>query len=266
MDNFEVKLFDGERLDEIGFNNLRLIQRPEDFCYGIDAVLLADFSAKKKQAGIVVDLGCGTGIVSLILSHKTLSPKIIGVEVQKEAYDMAVRNARINQLGSRLLFINCNIADFIKLKEDSGMQSCSAATLIDYIGKVDMVTSNPPYFISNGGIINNNECKTISRHETLGTLGDFVKAAGILLKDKGDFYMIHRPSRLVDIFLECRNNKLEPKEIQFISPQKDTIPNLVLIHSVKNGGKELKILKNLCVYDDFGDYTEEINKIYERFE
>lgn len=239
-------LYPGERIDEIGFSNLRLIQKPEEFCYGVDAVILADFASKKKAARIV-DLGTGTGIVPVILSHKTKAEFIYGIEYQKNSFDRAVRNVELNGLADRLEFINANVAEFDGLKEWA-----------------DAVTTNPPYMVSNGAITNENTAKTIARHETVGTLEDFVKCASGILKNKGDFYMVHRPSRLVDIFVTCRKYRLEPKEIRFVAPRKGERPNIILVHCVKNGGAELKILNDLYVYEEPGVYSDEIEKIYER--
>ena len=239
-------LLPGERIDETGFSNLRLIQKPDEFCYGIDAVILADFASKKKAAKIV-DLGTGTGIVPIILSHKTNAEFIYGIEYQKDSFDRAVRNIELNGLENRLGFINANVAEFGELK-----------------GWADAVTTNPPYMVSNGAITNDNTAKTIARHETVGHLDDFVSCAAGILKNRGDFYMIHRPSRLVDIFTACRKYRLEPKEIRFVAPRKGERPNIVLVHCVKNGGAELKILEDLYVYEEPGVYSEEIQRIYER--
>lgn len=239
-------IYPGERIDQIGFADLKLIQKPDEFCYGIDAVILADFASGKKVKR-AVDLGTGTGIVPLILHHKTDAEMIYGIEYQKDSYDRAMRNIQLNELSGRLEFINANVSEFDGLKEWA-----------------DTVTTNPPYMISNGAIVNDNKAKTIARHETVGTLDDFVRCASGILKNKGNFYMVHRPSRLVDIFCCCRKYRLEPKEIRFVAPKKGETPNIVLVHCVKNGGAELKILDDLYVYESKGVYTEEIEKIYER--
>lgn len=236
----------GERLDEIGFSGMKLIQKPEEFCYGVDAVILADF-ASGKNPGRIVDLGTGTGIIPLVLSHKTSAEKIYGIEYQRGSWERAVRNAQLNHLQDRLCFIQANIAEFSRLK-----------------GWADAVTANPPYMAGCGGLINENPAKTIARHETVGTLEDFVSCAGRLLRSKGDFYLVHRPGRLVDIFFFCRKYGLEPKELRFVAPRQGKRANIVLVHCVKNGGAELKILPELYVYKDKGVYSDEIQRIYER--
>ena len=116
----------------------------------------------------------------------------------------------------------------------------------------------------NGAITNENDAKAIARHEIAGTLEDFIKCASRILKNRGDFYMVHRPSRMVDIFYLCRKYRLEPKEIRLVAPVQGKPANILLVHCVKNGGAELKILPELYVYKEKGVYSDEIQRIYER--
>ncbi len=243
-------LQDGERIDETGFGNLKLIQKPEDFCYGVDAVLLASFAELKKNSR-VIDLGTGTGIIPLILSHKTDAAEIIGVEIQEDSYERGIRNVALNGLSNRIKLINSDVKNLIKEKK---VQPSS----------FDAVLTNPPYVLGNGGLKNKLAAKMIARHETTAGLGDFIREAAFLLKERGDFYMVHRPSRLVDICILCREHKMEPKEIRLVSPNRSSAPNILLVHCVKYGKPELKFLDPLFVYDDEGNYTEEIMKRYER--
>lgn len=236
------------RMDEIGFGSLKVLQNPDWFCYGIDAVLLADF-AKKKKGARITDLGTGTGIIPLILCHKAAPEKIIGVEVQTAVAELAKKTIEINSLEDRIDILNCNVR---VAAEMIGQQT------------QDVVVSNPPYMAEGGGI----ECevweKAVARHELLGSLEDFIACAGALLKEKGDLYMIHRPNRLVDVVTLCRTYRLEPKWMRFVQPSVGKKPNLFLIHCVKYGRPEVKFLDPLFVYDENGDYTQEIMKIYER--
>lgn len=239
-------LYHGERLDKIGFSDLCVIQNPKEFCYGVDAVILADFAARK-EAGCIVDLGSGTGIIPFILSHKTSASEIYGVEYQQDSVERARRGAQLNGLGERVRFFQDNVKDFAELA-----------------GAADAVTANPPYMAGKGGLTNDNEAKTIARHETAGTLEDFIQCACRLLKDKGDFYLVHRPARLVDILSLCRTHMLEPKEMRLVAPMQGQIPNIVLIHCVKKGGAELRLLPELYIYEQKGVYSREIQEIYER--
>lgn len=290
-----------ERIDEIGFGGLRLIQEPEEFCYGVDAVILADFAAKnfsvkaekstktpngetnkiaslcqtaestsKKKSGCIVDLGTGTGIVPLILSYKTDAAFIAGVELQQASYARAVRNAELNGLSERLSFFNADVktlfgsgAKPVGSTEKTHETEFYDLTAVNALkGQVDAVTMNPPYMPNLGGLTNANTAKAIARHETTASLWDFFACASSLLKPKGDLFMVHRPSRLADICCFARENRLEPKELCFVSPNVKKAPNIVLVHCVKDGGRELKLLDPLFVYKEDGDYTDELRKCY----
>lgn len=252
MDKLEKNelLKDGERIDDIGFGNLRLIQKPEDFCYGIDAVLLATFADIRKNAR-VVDLGTGTGVIPLILSHRTEASEIVGVEIQQDSFERGLRNVFLNDLDKRIRMIRGDVRHLVK---DKMVERHS----------FDAVLTNPPYVKGGGGLRNKENARTIARHETTAGLADFIEEASMLLSDRGDFYMVHRPNRLVDICVLCRQHKLEPKELRFVSPNKDTAPNIILIHCVRHGRPELKLMDPLYVYGEDGGYTEEIMRLYER--
>ena len=245
-------LQDGERLDEIGFGGLTLIQKPEEFCYGVDAVILADFASKyaRKSFRRAVDLGTGTGIIPLILSYKTEIPEITGIEVQKDSFGRAERNTENNGLKGRVGFIHGDVKDF-KTGWGKELQ-----------GSVDLVTSNPPYTAGSSGLTSSNPAKLIARHETTASLEDFMKCAAYILRDKGEFFMVHRPSRIVDICCLGRQYGLEVKELQFVSPNREGKPNILLVHMVKGGGREAKMLPPLFVYDMEGNYTTELLEAY----
>lgn len=238
-----------ERIENIGFGELKLIQDPDQFCYGVDAVILADFAAKLNSEMLTaIDLGTGNGIIPFILCHKNKDVSVIGVDVQKEAVDLAKRSCKINNLEDRVSFMN---TDVLKLIEEGEALA-------------DTVTCNPPYFIKGGAIPNSNQAKFIARHETTAGVEDFIKGAVGLLKRKGHFFMVHRPSRLADIFYYCRKYGLEPKDMRLVVPKPGQEANIVLIHCIKGGGKELNVMKELAVYDENGDYSREIQMIYER--
>jgi len=249
----QPELQPGERLDEIGFGKLKLIQKPEEFCYGVDAVILAHFAAKyaRRTFRRAVDLGTGTGIIPLILSHKTEIAEITGIEVQKDSFCRAVRNSRINGLEGRVGFLHADVKDCL---QDWGKKMQ---------GTCDMVTSNPPYTAGKSGLTSSNQAKLIARHETTASLEEFIRCASHILRDKGDFFMVHRPSRIVDICCLGRQYGLEVKELQFVSPNAAGKPNILLVHMVKGGGRETKMLPPLYVYDIEGNYTSELLEAYQ---
>jgi len=239
-------LKDGERLDDLQLKGLKIIQKEKGFCFGIDAVLLSNF-AKLKKGDIAVDLGTGTGIIPILLSGKFEMTKIYGIEIQKEMAEMSSRSVEINDLSNTIKIINDDLKNTLNYFDRNS---------------IDVVVSNPPYMVSGGAIVNPDSFKAISRHEILCNIDDVVKIASELLKNKGAFYMVHRPSRLVDIIYNCRKYNMEPKEIRFVMPKAGKRPNIMLIKSVKNGNPELKFLDPLIVYNDDGSYTDEIYKIY----
>jgi len=243
-----------ERIENTGFGNIKLIQDPEQFCYGVDAVVLADFANSLCPEYIrTADLGSGNGIIPFILSHKNKNAVITGVEVQHEAADMARRSCAMNGLEDRVDFV---VADVI--------EAAAGKVLLEDRGSFDLVTCNPPYFSKGGAIPSSSKAKFIARHETTAQVEDFIKAAAVLLKRKGHFCMVHRPSRLADIFYYCRKYGIEPKDMRMVVPKPGEAPNIVLIHGIKGGGKELNVMKELAVYNDDGGYSDEIEHIYER--
>lgn len=244
-----IELKENEKIDDLEFNNLKIIQNEEGFCFGIDAVLLSDFAKNIKKNSKVLDLGTGTGIISILLCEKTELKKIIGVEVQEEVYDMACRSAKLNNLENKFEVINENILNLENVLEKNSF---------------DVIVTNPPYKKQNTGVINETEKKLISRHEILANLEDFIKISSKLLKCKGEFYMVHRPDRLVDIFSLMRKYKIEPKEIRIVFSNEKNPPKMVLVKGVKNGGEYLKFRENLYIYKNDGSYTDEILKIYNK--
>lgn len=247
----EIELKENERIDDLEFKNLRIIQDKNGFCFGIDSVLLSDFAKNIKKDAKVIDLGTGTGIIPILLCGKTALKKIVGVEIQREVYDMAVRSCKLNNLEDRFILINEDILNLKSLYERDSF---------------DVVVSNPPYKKINTGVVNEIEKKFISRHEATAKLEDFIETSRYLLKDKGELFLVHRPERLVDILFLMRKNKIEPKSIRFVFPSKNKEPKLVLIKGIKNGKPFLKVEKNLYVYEENGEYSKEINEIYNRGE
>ena len=245
----EVELKDNERIDDLEINNLKIIQNTEGFCFGIDSVLLSNFAGNIKKQSKVLDLGTGTGIIPILLCAKTQLKKVVGVEIQEEVYEMTKRSIELNNLNDKFEVINANILELNKIFNKNTF---------------DVVITNPPYKKKNTGILNENNKKIISRHEVTATLEDFIKIAKDMLKDKGEFYMVHRQDRLVDIISIMRNYKIEPKQIRLVYSDKNQPANLVLIKGIKNARPFLKFEKNLYIYDENKNYSEEIKKIYNK--
>lgn len=244
-----IKLNIDERIDDLEYKNLKIIQNKKGFCFGIDSILLSDFAKDMKKNSKVIDLGTGTGIISILLCKKSNLKNIVGVEIQKDIAEMAKRSVLLNNLQEKCEIINKDILDLNLLYEQ---------------GSFDCVVTNPPYKQKNSGIINEDEKKLISRHEIKADLEDFIKISKNLLKDKGEFYMVHRPERLVDIIYLMRKYKIEPKIVRFVSSNVKKEPKMVLIKGIKNAKPFLKVYDNIYIYDLNGSYTDEINKIYNK--
>ena len=244
-----IELKENERIDDLEYKGLKIIQNTEGFCFGIDAVLLSDFAKEIKNNSKVIDLGTGTGILSILLSGKTNLNKIYGIEIQEEVANMAQRSVKLNNLEDKIEIINENIKNLANIFEKNSF---------------DAIVTNPPYKKLNTGEKNEKENKLISRHEITASLEDFIKISFDLLKDKGTLYMVHRPERLAEIIYKLKQNKLEPKVIKLVHSNINSEPKLILIKAVKNAKEFLKIEKPLFIYDEDGNYTEEILKIYNK--
>ena len=273
-----MNLKENERIDDLEFNNLKIIQNKDGFCFGIDSVLISDYAKKDiKNNALGADLGTGTGIISILLSAKTRLSKIIGIEVQKEIDEMAQKNIELNDLQNKIEIKNMNIKNIIQNIDNSKLEKRKKQVKLGniqtethkekdniWLEKFDFVVTNPPYKKENTGKTNESEYKYISRHETTAKLEDFIKTAKYLLKDRGSMYMVHRPDRLVDIIELMRKYKIEPKKIRFVYSNIEKEPTSILIKGIKNAMPFLKIEKPLIIYNSNGEYTDEIYKIYDK--
>ena len=242
----DVKLKEKERIDELQRNGYRIIQDPDRFCFGMDAVLLSGF-ASAKEGDKVLDLGTGTGIIPLLLSAKTKAANISALEIQAESADMARRSVELNHLEDKINIVEGDIKQ---------------AGSIFGPASFEIVTCNPPYMIGQHGLTNPKEPKAIARHEILCTLEDVIGQTAKLLVPGGKFFLVHRPFRLAEIISGLCAHKLEPKRMQLVYPFVNKEPNMVLIEAVRGGKSRLTVEKPLIIYREPGVYTEEIYDIY----
>ena len=246
-----------ERIDDTGFGGIRVIQT-RGSGYGVDAVLLAAFAAGETGAkGLqkntakplrIADLGTGSGVIAFIIHHKLGGARLTGYDISPAAIERARRACEMNGLADDIDFICCDIND------------------IDAAPEFDAVLTNPPYFRrtpDEPGAEDPDE-RYIARHETTADITDFARVSASMLKKGGSLYMVHRPDRLADIITEMRAAGIESKELQFVVPKEGRAANIVLIHSVKGAGAELRMLPQIAVHTAEGGYTEDILRIYER--
>ncbi|MGG7097391.1 tRNA1(Val) (adenine(37)-N6)-methyltransferase [Clostridium sardiniense] len=247
--NNSVEIKDNENIDDLQLNGLMLIQKTDGFKFGVDAVLLSDFANVKKKHK-VIDLCTGTGIIPFLLYGKYNPSSIKGIEVQEDMVEMANRSVNLNETYN-IEFIHRDLKDIDFLKT---------------VEKADVITVNPPYKLNNAGIVNPSDKLSIARHEVLCNLENVIEASRILLKDNGRLFMVHRPERLADIITLMRKYKIEPKRIRMVHPNKNKAPNIVLVEGQRDGGSFLKWDAPIYVYNEDGNYSDEINRIYGRGE
>ncbi|MCI8454198.1 MAG: tRNA1(Val) (adenine(37)-N6)-methyltransferase [Lachnospiraceae bacterium] len=241
-----ISLQENERLDDLQRNGLKIIQKRDGFCFGMDAVLLSGF-AKIKSGERTLDMGTGTGIIPLLLSAKTKGAYFAGLEIQAEMAKMAARSVALNGLEEKIEIIQGDIKEAGKLFKAASF---------------DVVTANPPYMNDAHGLKNPMEEKAVARHEILCTLEDVIREGAGLLKTGGRMYMVHRPHRLAELIGLLSKYRMEPKRLKFVHPYLDKAANMVLIEAVRGGGAWLKLEAPVIVYKEPGMFTDEIYEIY----
>lgn len=241
-----INLKEMERVDELQRSGYKIIQNPEGFCFGMDAVLLAEF-ARVKPTDNVLDLGTGTGVIPLLLDARYSPNTIKAIEIQEQSADMARRSVGLNRLEHKIEIIT---GDF---KE---------ADHIFPPASFDVVTCNPPYMIADHGLRNHNTPKTIARHEVCCTLEDVIEQSSKVLKGGGTFYLVHRPFRLTEILVMMHQYSLEPKRMKLVHPYLHKEPNMVLIEGKKGAKSRVTIEPPLIVYESPNIYTKELCELY----
>ena len=246
MEMQEMQLKPGERIDDLQRNGYQIIQNPEKFCFGMDAVLLTGF-ARAQEKDVLLDIGTGTGIIPLLMSAKYGCAHLTGLEIQEESADMARRSVAMNGLRDTIDIVTGDVKEADKIFKSASF---------------DCITCNPPYMIGQHGLTNPDAPKAIARHEVLCTLEDVVRAVAKLLKPGGHFYMVHRPFRLAEIMTTLSQYKLEPKRMQLVYPYIDKEPNMVLVEAVRGGKPRMTVEKPLIIFESPGVYMPEIRDVY----
>lgn len=241
---------DDERIDDLQYKGLKLIQKKSGFCFGVDAVLLSNFADIRKNDR-VLDMCAGTGIVGILIAAKTGAAKVTGLEIQPCISEMADRSIKLNGLENKVDIVCGDLKDALRLFGPSSFNA---------------IVTNPPYMSKECGLINPSDTVAISRHEILCTLEDVIRVSARLLVPGGRLAMVHRPGRLADILYLMRSNGVEPKRLRMVHPSPYKKPNMILIDATRGGKPQLKVLEPLYVYDETGKYSSEINKIYCRGE
>ena len=235
-----------ERLDDLQINGYEIIQHPGKFCFGMDAVLLANF-ARVKQKECALDLGTGTVIIPILLTAKTEGMHFTGLEIQEESADMARRSVAHNHLEEKVAIVTGDIKEAAELFGPASF---------------DVITTNPPYMIGHHGIENPSDAKAIARHEVLCDLNDILRESARILKPRGRFYMVHRPFRLAEILSKMIQVGIEPKRMRMVHPFVHKEPNMVLIEGMRGANSRMRVEPPLIVYKEQGVYSEELLSEY----
>ena len=240
----KIILEENERLDEVN-DKLRLIQKTDGLTFGTDALLLAAFVAKKAKRAL--EIGGGSGIVSLLLATRERCSYIDCLEVQETYAALIERNVHLNGLDGRVNAV-CADARAFPLRADTG--------------SYDAVFSNPPYMTVDSGAACDSDTKEIARHEHFGGIADFAATASRALKYGGAFYAVFLPERLADLISACRASNLEPKRLCFVSARSELPPSMVLLEARRGGKPGLFVTPTLILKKDGLD-TEEMSYILE---
>ena len=244
----EIEIRPGERMDDLQRNGLRILQNPQDFCFGMDAVLLADFAVLRRRER-VADMGTGTGILPLLLSQNESTAHFDAFEWQPEMADMAARSVAMNGLEERIVI---HATDFRSAWQVVGRES------------MDAVVCNPPYGKQGGTLLNDSSAVALARHETQATISDVAAACAALLRTHGRLYMVFPAPRMLELCDALRQHSLEPKRIRMVCSKLKKPPYLVLMEAMKNARPSLLWMPPLVVYHSDGRETAEMERIYHR--
>jgi len=236
----------GETIDQILGGKLKIIQKEKGYRFSIDALLLAHFVRLKKKDHLL-ELGTGSGVISLILARRWCCERVVGAEIQEDLHEMALRNVVLNGLAHQVSIIPCDVRRIEAFLEAKSF---------------DAVVINPPYRKMSSGRINPDDQKAMARHEIGGTLGDFLKAAVYVLKERGRLFIIYPAARVVELFTRMRMFRLEPKRVRVVHSYEDSEGEFLLAEGRKGGREALKVLPPLFIYDQMKGYSRAMTDMF----
>ena len=239
-------LREGERIDDLQRNGLRIIQRRDGFRFGTDAVLLADFAGVKRGEH-VADMGTGTGVLPLLLSARAEGTTFDAFEIQADVADMAQRSVCLNGLQARIRIHHADCRD--------------AAGVIGHEG-CHLVVSNPPYTKGGAGLVSPEQTRALSRSDSDCPIGEWIAACGRLLKNGGRLCCVFPAPRFLELCDAMRAVRIEPKRVRFVVAREHASPKLVLVEGLKGGRPSLHVQPMLITHDAQGSFTPEMRRIY----
>ncbi|MCX8011784.1 MAG: tRNA1(Val) (adenine(37)-N6)-methyltransferase [Desulfobacterota bacterium] len=235
-----------ETLDTMFQGKLKVIQKKRGYRFSLDAIILGRL-APVSSGDRVIDLGTGCGIIPCILATPASVKEIVGVELQEELAELAIRNVKLNGLTKKITVVKEDLKNLFSFYPPASF---------------DFVVSNPPFRKCQTGRINPEKQKSLARHEITVSLAELLKVSSYLLKVQGNIFLIYPAFRLVDLFYEMRKTGIEPKALQCVHSRADAPAKMVLVEGVKGGGVELKVKEPLVIYDSQGNYTPALQAIY----
>ncbi len=235
--------------DLLGFEGLKIIQRPDMLNFSLDSVLVADFAPITKKIRRAVDIGTGFAPIPLFLSTRKKDLRITAFEIQKEVADIASRNISLNALEATISILHEDFRHALRHLPPTSM---------------DLITCNPPFFkYSRHSNVSGSEYKKLARHEVSISLEDIVVTSKKLLKDKGRLVMVHRAQRLDEVLLTLSKHAFSVKRLRLVHPRSGSEATMVLVDAANNAGQSMKVLPPLYVHEDgSGAYSEETLRIF----
>lgn len=241
MINSEVKLLESERIEDLQFEGLKIVQDRDLYSFTSDSVILANF-LKIKKGECAVEIGSGSGVISILATKKTNAKKIICFELQEKLAKMSKKSLKINKIEDKITVINDKIQNFKNYIQP---------------GSIDVVFSNPPYKREGSAKKNENESKALARHEKTLPLSEFVKCAAGLLKFGGRLYVVYDADRSCELISTLISFNLQPKRMFFTENGRGKVV-LVVIEAVLGGKPGVQVLPNLITNDKNGLYLEKL--------
>ena len=224
-----MELRENERLDYVN-DGLELIQNELGLTFGTDALLLAGYVDGRYPRG--VELGGGSGIISMLLLTRDKVKDIDCIEVQPDYAELIARNAEHNRLGDRLHSVLSDVRDY---RPDA---------------EYDAVFTNPPYMRTDSGRRCDSDSKNIARHEVNGDISDFCRAGAKMLRWGGSMYVVYRPDRLCDLIAAMRDCGAEPKRMTLVHADSEAVPSMVLIEGKRGARSGMRLTPPLLIYKD----------------
>jgi tRNA1Val (adenine37-N6)-methyltransferase len=273
--------------------DIHIYQHKHGYRFSVDALLLASFVSMIRVRRIA-DFCAGTGVVGLLLARKYPASEVTLVELQKSLVELARKNADLNNIGGRVQVVHADLKD---LATAHGRRTGSAWIINSMLAETeqhnnynmsgakvtnarlkpvaqklsilfpsescDLVVANPPFRTLRTGKVSSGDERALARHELALPLKELVAAAAYVLHHHGRFCFIHLPERITELVCLLRTKNLEIKRMRFVHSQLKSRAKMVLIEAIKNAKTGMTVESPLCLYDECGNYTNEVTQLYQ---